>query len=184
MKNTIYRAVLTAFILSTILYSCKKGDTGPAGPPNNANVVSKTFPASGIIWTAETQFGIKYQIAQLAMPEIDANIINNGAVLVYGALRTGQPWTALPLSYVISPSSGYLLYGIQAGAVVLRLSRSDNIDPGAADIAFRVVVIKSAPGERLGMNTINKQQFNGYSVEELQHKSYAEISRIFNITAH
>ena len=137
-----------AFLLLVVSASCKKGDTGPQGPPgppNNANVISKTFQPSSITWTTTIMYGTNYRVADLAIADITAAVLDSGAVSVYGGFSfTGTPWSALPFSYLENNITNYFSFGLKVGAVTVRWSKSTNTDPGIPSIPFRVVVIKGS----------------------------------------
>lgn len=196
MKFSVYLSMLAAAMIMLTGNACKKGDAGPegpegpqgpAGPPNNANVVSRTFPTAGITWNAAPIFGVNYRIAELAMPEITAAVVDSGAILVYGAFyfgQLGQPWTALPFTFQEPNGLTYhFVYGIKTGAVVIRFNRSNNADPGSAGIPFRVMVIKGRSGNRMMNRATNVPGFEGYTLEELQRMPYEQVCHIFGIPA-
>lgn len=115
---------------------------GPKGDPGNANVSSKIISATNITWSPTTQFGTNYKTANLSIPEITADIVNNGAVIVYGGFFFNEPWSALPLSYYELGKTVHFSYAIKVGGVTLRTHYSDNAIPLSAGIPFKVVIIK------------------------------------------
>jgi hypothetical protein len=78
------RAVLFLFI-SYALISCKKGDTGPAGPAGSTNVVYSDWftPPSYIKDTIFGTWGFDYN---KAVTEITQQVIDSGAVITFGKL--------------------------------------------------------------------------------------------------
>jgi hypothetical protein len=97
--------------LAVVVTACEGSDgpAGPAGPPGNANVTSGTFtvaPAEYVNdwWYMPVDGGTQAnpaKVATVAVPAITADIVNNGAVLVYlhvPAASTGPSthWALLP----------------------------------------------------------------------------------------
>ena len=75
---------LIAFIV-LFSASCKKGDTGPAGPAGTANVIySDWFTPSA--YTISTVFGLKNFDYRKTAPGITQVVLDSGAVLTYGKL--------------------------------------------------------------------------------------------------
>jgi len=135
------------------------GAQGPVGQDGNANVVSKTFTATQISWTDKTIYGTNYKVATLNMPEITQNIIDNGAVLVYGGFFWESPWSALPISFFETGKTSYYTYGIATGKVTLRVHNSTNAVPSTPGIPFRVVVIEGKAAGKARSNGVNLNDY-------------------------
>ena len=81
------KIVALSFVLSFVVFtSCKKGDTGPAGPAGTANVVYSDWftPAA---YTITTVFGLKNFDYRKTAPGITQLVLDSGAVLTYGKLN-------------------------------------------------------------------------------------------------
>ncbi|MBO9198663.1 MULTISPECIES: collagen-like triple helix repeat-containing protein [Niastella] len=105
-KPIICKALITSLIL-LVIFSCKKGDTGPQGPagptgaqgpvgsPNVTYSEWFTPPA----YTATTIFGIKNFDYTRSTPAITQAIIDSGMVLTYGKM-SGYSTTIWPAGQV------------------------------------------------------------------------------------
>lgn len=81
-SNAIFLYMLA--LVMTVL-SCKKGDTGPAGPPGTANVqYSDWFTPNPYI--KDTIFGIWGHKYNKAAPGITQQVLDSGTVLTFGKL--------------------------------------------------------------------------------------------------
>ena len=94
---------------ASLFIVCLAACEGPTGPPGNANVTSGTFtvlPTAYIndFWYFGVEGGTQAnpaKVATVAVPELTADLVNVGAVLVYFRVPSGptQPadeWTLLP----------------------------------------------------------------------------------------
>lgn len=81
-----YTKTLVCLALPAILiFSCKKGDTGPAGPAGTANVIySGWFTAAS--YTKDTVFGIWGFNYNKAAADITQQVVDSGTVITYGKL--------------------------------------------------------------------------------------------------
>ena len=87
--------ILSLMLMVVVVYSCKKGDTGPQGSPGTANVIySDWFIPSA--WTMSTIFGIRHFDYTRQAPAITQGIIDSGMVLTFGKLTGYNPqvWPA------------------------------------------------------------------------------------------
>ncbi len=142
------------------------GAQGPQGPQGNANVYSKTIALASITWTPTALYGTNYLTTSFSIPEIDADIVNNGAVLVYGGFNYAEPWTALPLTYLEGTKTSYWAFGVKIGGVTIRYSNSANTTPGTPAIPFKVVLIR---GNALGR------------MAGVDFRNYEEVKRVFRL---
>ncbi|GAA4806834.1 hypothetical protein GCM10023231_40030 [Olivibacter ginsenosidimutans] len=179
--KTFIKHLLFFLLIMGSFNACKKGDIGPEGPQGiqgeqgekgdkgdkgskgdqgNANVITRTFTANKITWTSSVIFSTNYVVATLSVPEITADIVNNGAVMVYGGFFWESPWSALPLSFYETGKTNHFTYGIKAGSVTLRVHNSSNTAPSAPGIAFKVVVIagKAATAAKNNQVDLNNYQ--------------------------
>ncbi|MGC4232532.1 MAG: hypothetical protein QM594_06080 [Niabella sp.] len=141
-----------------------RGPQGPAGP----GAATRIFSSQEINWSTIAEYGVQYKAGQIALPELTNDIVNNGAVLVYGAFNFGtSSWTGLPITYLgeLPPNNNEvkltynLFFTYQTGSVQLRFSRSDNSVPGNPVIRFKVVLI---PGTALNMAKKNGVDLKNY----------------------
>ena len=182
MKTKTTTAGKTAKILCMFALACgllftgcaKKGDTGPAGPAGtngtngtngNANVKSKTIFINGSEWTNTSGSSTVTKL----IPEITTDIINTGAVLVYGEDTPGK-WTALPVA--MTSTAGVVLsynYSIEAGKINLFIDNNTTTALTAGDIGnsnWRFVIM-SGTGRLLNPN--------------LKYNNYNEVKKAFNL---
>jgi hypothetical protein len=128
--------VKTALGLALALFvalACE-GPAGPEGPPGNANVVSGTFSIAPTaytngFWSFPVDGGTQQnpaKVATMVLPALTADIVNNGAVLIYLKVPitpTGPSthWTLLPFhqggfggGYIVSIKAA-----VQPGQIVV-----------------------------------------------------------------
>jgi len=141
---------------------------GPKGDPGNANVYSKIFLPANITWRQTTLFGTNYVTASLSAAEITSDIVNNGAVMVYGGFFWGDPWSALPISYFESGRTVHFSYGVKQGSVTLRMHYSNNAAPTAPGIQFKIVIIKGL--------AVTSAKENGINLDD-----YTSVKRFFQL---
>lgn len=93
MRKTIYPLLVAALLT----FSCKKGDTGPAGPTGatgNANVHQYTFTNQGFAYVSANN---DYEV-NMSIPAITQNYLDKAAILVYLQATTNTSgWAQLPL---------------------------------------------------------------------------------------
>lgn len=147
------------------LGSCaKEGPQGPAGKngtngaDGNANVKNKTIFVKGSDWS----FSAGKATNTILVPEITADIVSKGAVMVYGG-ENGN-FDALPFT-AADGTSGVVLafgYGIEAGKLNLYVTWNTSVTLTAADIGdmdFKIVTIAGS----------DKAQKNNSFVETLRN---------------
>ena len=88
------RAVMILFIPYALI-SCKKGDTGPAGPSGSTNVVYSDWFTPGS-YKKDTIFGTWGFDYNKTVTEITQQVIDSGAVITFGKLDGYNPvvWPA------------------------------------------------------------------------------------------
>ncbi|MBL7734257.1 MAG: collagen-like protein [Chitinophagaceae bacterium] len=143
-KRSAYLLILAVFC--TFLFSCKKGDTGPAGdtgpqgptgnagpqgPPGNANVKTDTFTLTNADWkypgsyfqttTPGVSLGYTTRFSNRSFAGLTADILNKGAVLVYFTANAGnaQQWTPLNQFIILNGVSYNYVYETSVGQVKL-----------------------------------------------------------------
>lgn len=140
---------------------CKKGDTGPAGPPGNANVQAYTFNVYASDWTANNVN--KEWYVDLTLP---AGADVSGAVLVYLQYDSYSYWAALPhVDFGIT-----FEYGFDPSTYVVEVQSQDaaytSMIPNPGPVNFRVVTIPQAMSK---------------SGSPVNWKNYAEVKKTFQL---
>ncbi|NML20929.1 hypothetical protein HHL16_08590 [Pseudoflavitalea sp. G-6-1-2] len=166
--------LLLCIILSLAVFSCKKGDTGPDGPPGTANVIYSAWftPDKYIKDTVFGVWGFKYN---KAAPEITQRILDSGVVLTFGRLSGYNPsiWpdnqvSQLPISVnYISGGQQEDVWSAYAspGNLRIRFTNDHNYWTTIANAhSFRYVIV---PG--------------GKAIAGLPDKSYREISNLYHL---
>jgi hypothetical protein len=92
-KNLTTKTLLPLFlvvIVSFPIVSCKKGDTGPAGPKGTANVIYSSWftPAT---YKKDTIFGTYGFSYNEATADITQKILDSGTVITFGKLNGYNP---------------------------------------------------------------------------------------------
>ncbi len=136
---------------ASLFSSCaKEGPAGPAGTngtngkDGNANVKSQSYFITGSEWTYASGEATLTKL----MPQITADIIANGVVMVYAKPAGSATWDAMPTSY--ADPSGVVLslgYSIDTGKLNLYWSWNSAVQLSASVIGnndFRVVVISGS----------------------------------------
>ncbi|MBI3502320.1 MAG: hypothetical protein HY063_11050 [Bacteroidetes bacterium] len=163
MKTKIFLSISAIALM--FIFSCKKGDTGPAGATGtagaagNANVQTYTFSVTSASWAADTvdqEWSSDYTLPSAA------NV--SGAVLCYA--QDGSNWSALPhvdygvaFSFSYDPSTKII-------EVVAADAKAASMVPNPGAMTFRVVTIPTA-----------KVKAN----PTLNWKSYEEVKTKFNL---
>jgi hypothetical protein len=170
MKNLIPTFLkltpLIALALTFTFSSCKKGDTGPAGPQGtngtngkdgNANVKNSTIFVNANEWV--------YTVAQCKVtklvPEITADIVNKGMVMVYWEGATAGSWDALPATYASGNGVEAYGYTIEPGKLHLLVTFDANVTLPAGTIPnsnFKVVLISGS--DRLANPNVNYSSYS------------------------
>jgi hypothetical protein len=68
-----------------LIFSCKKGDTGPAGPAGTANVIYSSWFTPNA-YTKDTVFGVWGFNYNKAAADITQQVLDSGTVITYGRL--------------------------------------------------------------------------------------------------
>lgn len=172
MKN--YNSKLIALLLVALslnFSSCKKAEKGPAGPQGapgkdgNANVKNLTIFVNANEWVYKPG---TFEVTKL-VPELTADIINKGAVMVYMG-DTGS-WEALPATNV--DPDGFAVtfnYIIEAGKLILYGTYNSSVTMPAGTIEsgdYKIVLIAgSARAANPNLNLLN----------------YNEVQNTYNLT--
>jgi len=143
IKN--FKYFLVALTIFAIYSGCKKdeiigpagpsGATGPTGPTGNANVSRKTIAISD--WTNTNN----YWYADIVDTDITQDIVNNGVVLVYYEIASGQ-WASLP--YQDTSTLLAYTYSYIYSQDNLHVRRTDFLlpTPNPSTQNFKIVIMK------------------------------------------
>lgn len=165
MKNYKLKLMALAILtLSLSFSSCKKGDTGPAGAQGangkdgNANVKNLTVFVNANEWINKSG---ESEVTKL-VPEITADIVSKGAVMVYMEGSGSGSWEALPTSS--ADASGLVLtigYAIEAGKLHLMVTFNDNITlPNGTLESSNFKIVLVAGSARSANPNMNLQNYN------------------------
>lgn len=178
MKNLMKITKLIAvFGIATLTFTACSGDDGidgidgatgpqgPAGQDGNANVISKTFQPNQITWTSSIYFGTNLLRATLPMNEITQDILDHGAVLVYGNFRSqstngSETWILLPYAFSEHNVTIFMNTLLFLNKVEINYYKSNNITPYPPSIPFRVVVIEGKAAINAKSNGVDFHNFH------------------------
>jgi hypothetical protein len=185
-KNLSIKTLFQLFfivVLSFLIVSCKKGDTGPAGPKGTANVIYSGWftPAT---YTKDTVFGNYGFSYNKATTDITQQIVDSGTVITFGKLDGYNPiiWptnqiSQLPISiaYLSGTTSNIDIWSalVTAGNLKIRLVSSTN-QYGSISNAhqFRYIIV---PGGTKSTVASTKLGLVNGNASKLLQMSYAEI---------
>ena len=137
MKKLLLFFFLLSFTACTINESPVPG---PQGPPGNANVIS-TEPIILNTWFYNAQY--RWYAASINVPEITANVVNTGLVMVYQQITSGPNpvWIPLPDTYRNVTTN----YDFSVGNLTVYSFNVDNTTPIApTGKVVRIVVIPNS----------------------------------------
>lgn len=141
----------------------EKGDKGDQGDRGNANVVNRYFKALTFTWVNQTVGVAKYKAAVLDVPELTADIVSNGAVMVYADLNLAGDevtWSSLPITFYEGGRMKNYTTGISVGKVTVRLGYDGTGIPDApTGVSFRVVVIEGTAAAMARSHNINLKDY-------------------------
>lgn len=163
---TTLKAAALLFTAAIVTTSCVRvvdgpaGPQGPAGQNGNANVISINYEVFDNNWyDVGTPGADDYFLAlDLDVPEITADIVNSGLVLVYYRPDNQSPWFALPYT-VISHSPSYMekLDFIYDVAFVGMQSKASDRNASAWNGTFRIVIASGVP---VGKTALDYSDYN------------------------
>jgi hypothetical protein len=153
-KNMLMIAIICPLIS---LGGCKgeKGETGPSGPAANANVHSMQLAIATADWLNSTTAGVVYY--SKTIPQITANVVNGGTVLVYYQLATGI-WATIPNSLVNTSGQSYTLqyiYGLDGGVGGMQIVMGSTASL-KFNATFKIVIIDG----KLDLSKINIKDYD------------------------
>ncbi|HWY10432.1 MAG TPA: hypothetical protein VN026_03850 [Bacteroidia bacterium] len=153
MKKII---LFTTLAISSFNFSCKKGDTGPAGKDGtngNANISTSTFQVNTSAWVN----GSNYWYVDIPVSALTSSNHGAAAVEVFFSTNSGVNWHAVP--YTAVSSTDYFM-GFATGVGLTEIQWTYNgvgngSDPNTffgATCQFKIVVIPPAM-KKPGVNT-------------------------------
>lgn len=147
-----------------------KGPKGDKGEPGSG-AISILINPSSIRWETVKIYEQPYTIADISIPQIDEDIINNGAILVYRNPRNAGTWTPLPYTLRDEPGRVWLYnYELSVGKLRLTIVKSIGTDFGdeSLNTPYRIVIIKGSAIVTAKAKGIN-------------FKNYNQVKTIFNL---
>lgn len=196
MKNFL-PCLIWGVMLNVLLVSCEKegppgpagsqgdqgeegpkgdeGDPGEKGDPGTANVLYSDWISFDVsVWEKVTEFSRETQVYGISEDAVTQEILDQGLVFVY--VRFGGAPAPRPLPFVgyitTTTKDQYLWHRLSIGAIsIIFHNLNDNTDPGkfGSSNEYRYIIV---PGGT---------PLNGRSSAALQHMSYEEICRLFDI---
>jgi len=166
-KNSLLskHTFLYVFFSVAILLAGCRGKEGPVGPTGNANVQSVIYdvPPQNWSWFSE----LNCYKAVLNVPEITADIYDNGAVLVYSLIHENDPlnksFNMLPYTFIDTTSITYMDFDVFIGEIDLYLKWVDNgvndTQAPSATESFKVVIVEGTPLATL-KDQVNVSNYN------------------------
>ncbi len=140
LTSNIFASLI--IISFSLISSCKKGDTGPAGTNGtngSANVQSITVTTNNLSWSldaTDNSFN-----STVTVSAITSSVVSNGTVQVFIGDGTSTEWGALPFSY----GKIQYNYSYKVGQVILSVTMNDGTvptNPGGQQ--YKIVVIPPA----------------------------------------
>ena len=196
----LFRVLIVAF-LSSMVVSCKKGDTGPAGPAGTANVIYSKWFTPGT-YTKDTVFGMYQFYFNDTASLITQKALDSGVVITFGKLD-GYTTAIWPTNQVaempitITYMEGSTVYNDLWSALAtpgnLRIQFIDdhNLYNGISNAhQFRYVIIPGGvstanasvkPGLQTGNGALPSASDIDAVRKNFQQMSYGEICQRLNI---
>lgn len=186
MKITTLIKIAFGLAAMSFLSSCvvNDGPVGPQGPQGipgqdgNANVFSIRYDVTASDWVVngiEGQPGYFLEL-EIAVPEIDNLIVEDGLVLAYYRAVEGDPWILLPYTFISSTADRYVevfdfIYG--QGFVNFK-SQADDAGPATAyEGTVRLIIADGIP---IAKQAIDYKDFDAVS-EFLNLDEAVELQR-------
>ena len=195
VRSTL-KTILIPCVILIMIASCKKGDTGPAGPPGTANVIySDWFTPKP--YTKDTVFGIWGFYWFQNAPEITQSVLDSGTVLVFGKLlgynpSVWAPGTVGQLPIIVQyQQGGWQQDTWQAraypGRLRIRFENNNNIYTSISDLhQFRYIILpggkKAAASSGLSAVRTGQSTTIREIAENYDKMSYEEICQKLNLT--
>ncbi len=172
--RSLMKKLLFLALVASMLNACsKEGPAGPAGPQGQQGTPGTPEPRARKVRrerpahpepTATPMLSSKrshpapipeqgndtgHQLPHhpVPVPEITADIINTGMVLVYVA-ATSDAWTPLPLTLDVDPKLLFVSFGNSLGTLRIRTRYSDNSDTGVLLISCKLVIVQGSSFRR------------------------------------
>ncbi len=134
-----------------------QGPSGPQGPAGESATFSIKFSVFSTDWSSVGEVGDDghFLFLNIEVPEITADIVENGIVLVYYRANDVDPWFFLPFTEVNNVAGEEFIevldyiYGL--GFVELRSIANDR-GSTAFEGTFRIIVAQATPLEKKGID--------------------------------
>ena len=137
------KLLILALCSATLITSCKKGDTGPAGPAGtngNANVTSGTITIPPSAWAWDATNSMNY--VNMNGTSITSDIVSKGAVMVYISTDNAT-WSALPCTIWGNPSVS-LTFSYSLNKVQIQASNTNSTINTFNTLYAKIVVIAAS----------------------------------------
>lgn len=142
---------MSAFLFTNCRRDPEVGPTGPRGPRGPAGEDGSGAIVSNVYTVAESdwQFDDPAYFADIHIPDLTADIVNNGIVLVYLKVEENT-FSQLPLTFYESDEYSSTLEVISFPELVsIVWTDSDLLDGGSPpEMEFRVVYMQGAAGKK------------------------------------
>jgi hypothetical protein len=189
IKIKFMRTFSLLIAISLLIVSCKKGDTGPAGPKGTANVIYSGWftPAA---YKKDTVFGSYGFYYDNATTDITQQVLDSGTVITFGKLDGYNPviWPAnqvaqLPINLVYeNGTTGNVDVWsalATAGNLRIQLISSTNAYSGISNAhQFRYVVIPG--GTRSAVESVKPGLINEV-IQSYRLMTYSELCQRLGI---
>jgi len=157
------KAILSSFaIVAIALFSSCAKEEDVDVVYGNTNITSKTLTVYASQWVfLDPEFYV-----DIAMPEINQNVLDKGAVMVYGKNSFGE-WEALPNTTPIDGSySEVYTFSIWSGYLTLYKTDTDLLTSAPGDMEIKVVIL-----------SLKSMLQNS----DVNWNNYSEVSQRFNL---
>ena len=171
MKPRLYSYLAIVLASAVLVYSCKKGDTGPAGPAGpagSAGAAGAPGPkgdtgTANVIYSAWTDVAFQpvitdtgtpakpdtlFYVAAIVAPKLTANIISKGQISVYLNAGSAASPNVFPLPYTDILFQGFTIqvnYVADSIYLTANFDASTQTPPGGVKIQqYRYIIIPGA----------------------------------------
>jgi hypothetical protein len=163
MKKIILSAIVVSLVFFAV--SCQKGDDGPAGaqgltgPAGSTNTTVKKilFVPN---WADSVYLGMTVNKDTVPDADINATVIDKGAVFVFFKPVADPQWYPLPYTAGFSDRDEFIHVGVQPGQVNLYAWQKDaagvitNLTPSIDSLKYVIVLDRSVSGRGPGLTSL------------------------------